>query len=36
MTLEATVSKLMWILAQTRQEQAIKRMFETPVERDLI
>ncbi len=36
MTLEATVSKLMWILAQTRKEEEVKRLFETPVEKDLI
>lgn len=34
MTLEATVAKLMWILAFAKGEQA-ERLFDTPVERDI-
>ncbi len=34
MTPEATVVKLMWILAQTSDPQEIKRLFLTPVQRD--
>lgn len=35
MTLEATVSKLMWILGQTDDREKIKEMFYTPVAFDL-
>ena len=34
MTLEAAVTKLMWILAFARGEQA-ETLFDTPVERDI-
>ena len=36
MTPEATVVKLMWILAQTREPQEIRRLFYTPVQSDII
>ncbi len=36
MTPEATVVKLMWILAQTRDMEEIKRLFYTPVQRDIL
>ena len=35
MTLEAAVTKLMWILGQTRDPEAISRLFYTPVGHDL-
>lgn len=36
MTLEAIVTKLMWILGQTREPEQIRKMFYTPVSRDII
>lgn len=36
MTLEATVTKLMWVLGQTREREEIRRMFYTPVNFDLM
>lgn len=36
MTLEATVAKLMWILAETRDTDEIKARFYTPVSHDLL
>ena len=36
MTLEATVTKLMWILAQTNDAQRVREMFYTPVAHDLL
>lgn len=36
MTLEATVTKLMWILAQTDDPQRVREMFYTPVAHDLL
>lgn len=36
MTLEATVTKLMWVLAQTREEAEFKRLFTTPVQKDIV
>lgn len=36
MTLESVVAKLMWILPQTGDLQEIKRLFNTPVARDLL
>ncbi len=36
MTPEATVVKLMWILAQTRDFSEVKRLFFTPVSKDII
>lgn len=36
MTLEATVAKLMWILAQTREPSEIRRFFYTPINHDLM
>lgn len=35
MTTEAIVTKLMWILAQTSDQNEIRNMFYTPVEKDL-
>lgn len=36
MTLEATVTKLMWILGRTRDKAEIKRLFYTPVSHDIL
>lgn len=36
MTTEATVTKLMWILGQTKNPQTIKSMFYTTINRDII
>lgn len=36
MTLEATVTKLMWILAQTKEKEEIKKLFYTPVSHDIL
>lgn len=36
MTTEAVLAKLMWILAQTREPEQIRRLFYTPVSRDLL
>lgn len=36
MTLESTVTKLMWILGQTKNPQEIRRLFYTPVNYDLL
>lgn len=36
MTLEATVTKLMWILGQTRDPQQIRRMFNTTIANDML
>lgn len=36
MTLEAVVTKLMWILGQTRDSGRIRTLFYTPVEKDII
>lgn len=36
MTTEAVVTKLMWILGQTRQQAGIKRLFYTPVAQDIL
>ncbi|MBR2131277.1 MAG: asparaginase [Oscillospiraceae bacterium] len=36
MTTEAVVAKLMWILAQTKEQKAVKEMFYTPVACDIL
>lgn len=36
MTMEAITTKLMWILAQTRDPERVRRLFYTPVARDLL
>ena len=36
MTLEATVTKLMWIMAQTKDPQKIKAMFYTTINHDIL
>jgi L-asparaginase len=36
MTLEATVTKLMWILGQTKDAAEIRRLFYTTVNRDIL
>ena len=36
MTLEAAYAKLMWALAQTRDQEKVAELFETPVARDLL
>ena len=36
MTLEATVTKIMWILGQTRKPEEIRRMFYQTVNRDIL
>ncbi len=36
MTLESTVTKLMWVLGQTRQPDEIRQLFYTPVNYDLL
>ena len=36
MTIESVVAKLMWILPQTREAQAIQHLFYTPIAHDLL
>ena len=36
MTLEAAVTKLMWILSLTRDPEKVKRLFYTPVDHDIL
>ena len=36
MTCEAVTAKLMWILGQTRDREAVERMFYTPVAKDIL
>ena len=36
MTSEAVVTKLMWILGQTGDGDEIRRLFQTPVQKDQI
>ena len=36
MTLEAVVTKLMWVLGQARDLEEIRRLFYQPVQNDLI
>ncbi len=36
MTLEATVTKLMWVLGQTQEQDEIRRLFYSPVNCDLL
>ena len=36
MTLEAVVAKMMWILAQTSDQTEIRRLFYTPVQKDIL
>ena len=36
MTLEATVTKLMWILGQTRDEKEIRELFYRTINRDIL
>ena len=36
MTLEATVTKLMWILGQTQDREEITRLFYTPIHKDIL
>ena len=36
MNLEAAVTKLMWILGQTRDRAEVERLFYTPVARDIL
>ncbi len=36
MTLEATVTKLMWVLGQTQEEDEIRRLFYSPINYDLL
>ena len=36
MTCEAVTAKLMWILGQTRDREAVERLFYTPVARDIL
>lgn len=36
MTLESTVTKLMWVLGQTQDGEEIRRLFYTPVNYDLL
>ena len=36
MTFESVVTKLMWILSQTRDPAAVREMFYTPVQLDMI
>ena len=36
MTLESTVTKLMWVLGQTRDPEEVRRLFYTPVNYDLL
>ena len=36
MTLETSVVKLMWVLAQTRDKDEIRRLFYTPIDKDIL
>ena len=36
MTLEAAVTKLMWVLGQTRDPERVEALFYRPVQRDII
>ncbi len=36
MTLESVVTKLMWILAQTREPAEVSKLFYTPVQKDIL
>jgi L-asparaginase len=36
MTLEAVETKLMWVLGQTRDPDEIRRLFYTPIARDIL
>lgn len=36
MTLESTVTKLMWVLSETKEVSEVRRLFYTPIARDLI
>ena len=36
MTMEAAVTKLMWILGQTHSPEEIRKLFYYPVQHDLI
>lgn len=36
MTLESTVTKLMWVLGRTREPEEVRRLFYTPVNYDLL
>ena len=36
MTLEATVTKIMWILSQTREPEAIRKLFYQTINRDIL
>ncbi len=36
MTLESTVTKLMWVLGQTTQPEEVRRLFYTPINYDLL
>ena len=36
MTLESTVTKLMWVLGRTRDPEEVRRLFYTPVNYDLL
>lgn len=36
MTLEATVTKMMWILAQTRDFSECKKLFYTTINKDIL
>ena len=36
MTYESIITKLMWILAQTKQDEEVKELFYKPVNYDLI
>ena len=36
MTTEAAFAKMMWILGQTRESQAVNRLFYTPVAHDML
>ena len=35
MNTEAIVAKLMWVLAQTRELETVKRLMQTPIAHDL-
>ena len=36
MTLESALTKLMWILAQTRDREKIRSYFYTPIQKDIL
>ena len=36
MTMEAVVTKLMWIMGQTRDPDRVRELFYTPVQNDLV